>query len=85
MSEHIPPVFIRTEEEDIREKADAARSLSPRERWAVIKDLCSFGAKAVAQHRDPQRSLDQVEPIPEESEGVLARLRDRHRGRPAGG
>jgi hypothetical protein len=64
MSEHIPPVFIRTEEEDIREKADAVRGMSPAQRWHIIKGLCSFGAKAVAQHPDPQRTLGLKEPIP---------------------
>ncbi|MBK7976654.1 MAG: hypothetical protein IPK07_26435 [Deltaproteobacteria bacterium] len=51
------------------------RHLSPAERRSLARACSRDVIWAVSLNRNPQRILDQVDPLPESSERALARLR----------
>lgn len=80
MTHHLPRTFLRTEEEDIREKTEDTQGLSDEDRWRVMDGLCELASESIAQHADPARTLDLQEAVPEDSRRLLARLRDKYAG-----
>lgn len=79
MARPLPAVFLRSEEEDIRAKVEDTRGLTVEDRWRILDGLCRLAAQQIGQQPDPQRTLDHHDPPPEESERLLARLRQEFR------
>jgi hypothetical protein len=77
MPKPLPKSFVRTDEEDILEKAEDTRGMSDEQRWRAMRGLCKLAAELVAQHPDPQKTLDFQEPVPDGSLRIFARLRER--------
>lgn len=72
----VPPAFLdRTDEEDIARDVESARGTTMEDRAQILEELCRMAAELIAQQPDPQRALDWQDPLPPESERLLARLR----------
>jgi hypothetical protein len=79
---HLPGALLpRPDRESVIEEAESARRLTPEERAGVLEALCRLAAELVSQHRDPHRALEYQEPLPPDSERLLASLRRRCRQR----
>jgi hypothetical protein len=79
----LPPAFLgRTDEEDVERDVEGVRNTTMADRARILESLCRMAAEQIAHRHDPQRVLDWRDPISEESEKLLARLRNRRDRRP---
>ena len=78
-SRSFPALVGHTAEESVWEDVAAAKGLSMDQRAAVLEALCRMAAELVAQHPDPQKALAWQDPLSQETEDMLRRLR-RDRG-----
>lgn len=76
MAKRLPAAFTgRTDAEDVARDIEAVRGTTMADRARILEALCRMAAEHTAQHSDPQRVLDWQDPLPAESEALLARLR----------
>jgi hypothetical protein len=80
MVSRLPAAFRgRTDAEDVAADVAAVAGSTMAERALILESLCQMAAEQTAQHANPQRVLDWQDPIPPESEALLARLRAQYR------
>lgn len=73
----LPESFTRAND-DVLDEVAQLRGTTMTERGRILEALCRLAAEQVAQHPDPARTLRWQDPVPPESEALLARLRARH-------
>lgn len=75
----LPHSFHAEHADDVWDEADAARETTMADRARILESLCRMAAEQIAQHDDPRRALDWQDPLNQESEALLAKLRERYR------
>ena len=68
----------RPEGEDVEDEVRTMKGTSMAQRARILEDLCRMAAEFTAQHADPQRVLDWQDPVSQETEELLRRLREAH-------
>ena len=69
------PGWIISDEESVRNEVSEWRHMTPAKRWSVAKSCARDMRWAVRLNKNPQRILDQIDPLPKSTEVALARLR----------
>jgi hypothetical protein len=75
----LPSTFGRTDADGLRDDLESAAGTTMEERARILEKLCRMAAELIAHQPDPQRTLDWQDPLPRDSERLLARLRAEHR------
>jgi hypothetical protein len=68
-------LFAQSDADAVREEVSAVRGLDAEARARLLESLCALAVELVMQHPDPARALAWQDPLPAESEALLARLR----------
>lgn len=77
------PKWVTSNAESLREEAAPYIDLTPEERASMLAAACRAGAKLLRAHSDAAYVLARVDPLSEDSERLLARLRAEKKARDA--